>query len=135
MGGQGYGLMLIGRDIRVIASRFAWEVLQGHKMPRALEAAHHCNNPPCCNPWHIYAATRQQNVDDIVRAGRTTRGSRQANSKLTEADIPYIDTLYREGVPVRTIADVFHASTGAIYGAVLRHNWRHIPVAPEESLV
>jgi hypothetical protein len=31
---------------------------------------HHCDNPPCCNPWHIYPGTHQDNLDDVERRGR-----------------------------------------------------------------
>lgn len=32
---------------------------------------HQCDNPPCCNPWHIYPGTHQDNSDDMDRRDRT----------------------------------------------------------------
>jgi hypothetical protein len=51
------------------ASRVAWELHYGRPFPKGLDACHSCNNRPCCNPAHIYAGTRKDNVADAIRAG------------------------------------------------------------------
>jgi hypothetical protein len=33
-------------------------------------ACHHCDNPPCWNPDHIYAGNYQSNTDDMIARGR-----------------------------------------------------------------
>lgn len=35
---------------------------------------HTCNNPRCCNPFHLYAGTPQQNVQDSIAAGTFNGG-------------------------------------------------------------
>lgn len=32
--------------------------------------AHDCDNPPCCNPAHLFAATQAENLHDAARKGR-----------------------------------------------------------------
>lgn len=31
---------------------------------------HTCDNPPCCNPAHLYLGTAQTNVQDMIDRGR-----------------------------------------------------------------
>lgn len=71
----GHGrVMLDGR--RVSAARVAYELWYG---PAAedLFALHHCDNPPCVRPDHIYMGTQPENVADRDRRGR------HANAKKT----------------------------------------------------
>lgn len=44
-----------------------------HKGPIApgLDCLHECDNPPCCNPDHLWAGTQRENSLDMVSKGRT----------------------------------------------------------------
>lgn len=35
-----------------------------------LNVCHHCDNPPCINPMHLYAGTQSENIQDCVKRGR-----------------------------------------------------------------
>jgi len=34
------------------------------------DGCHRCDNPPCCNPAHLYVGTRKQNIADAVERKR-----------------------------------------------------------------
>lgn len=56
---------------------------------------HHCDNPCCCNPNHLYAGTKQDNSDDAKKRNRlwSAPGSQNPYSKLTESQVLDIRTL------------------------------------------
>ena len=61
----GYGHVLDG------AHRVALGIHLGRRLMSRVElACHHCDNPPCCNPVHLFAATHKENTEDARRKGR-----------------------------------------------------------------
>ena len=56
------------------ATRIAFEIGTGKKLGQNL-ACHHCDNPSCCNPDHIYPGTQKQNVADRENRGRSNNSS------------------------------------------------------------
>ncbi len=56
----------------------------------AEEACHTCNNPPCCNPRHIYDGDRSSNMKDKVMAGTSSESGRKEH--LTDDQLILIRT-------------------------------------------
>jgi hypothetical protein len=65
----GYGRIRRDRDTLVPAHRVAWEVSVG-QIPDGLSVLHRCDNPPCCNPSHLFVGTQKENAQDMVAKGR-----------------------------------------------------------------
>jgi hypothetical protein len=51
------------------AHRFSWTLTHG-SIPSTLLICHHCDNPPCVRPGHLFPGTAQDNVLDASRKGR-----------------------------------------------------------------
>ena len=75
MGDKGYGLVLIS------AHRLAYELAHG-PIPDGLLVLHKCDNPPCCNPEHLFLGTSADNTADKMRKGRHRNGATGKLNKL-----------------------------------------------------
>lgn len=68
-----YGRFWLRRKVHT-AHRWLLGELRGKPLvvkPIGLEdACHRCDNPPCCNPAHLYVGTRKQNLGDAVERSR-----------------------------------------------------------------
>jgi hypothetical protein len=69
-----YGNMVIGSRKdgsrkTVSAHRYAYEVFVG-KIPSGMWVLHHCDNPSCVNPDHLFLGDRQANINDREIKGR-----------------------------------------------------------------
>lgn len=49
-----------------------------------LEICHHCDQPFCVNPDHLFSGTHQDNVADCVSKNRQSKGNKLPQSVLTE---------------------------------------------------
>lgn len=69
---KGYGILSVGERDHARAHRFSYEEFKG-SIPKGKMALHHCDNPPCCNPEHLYVGTAKDNARDCAeRKSRDT---------------------------------------------------------------
>lgn len=96
------------------AHRAAWVLTYG-PIPEGLCVCHHCDNPACCNPDHLFLGTHTDNIADAAHKGRMNRGERNPNSKLTEEDVLDIHLMEATGKWSRKgLAEKYGVSQGTI---------------------
>lgn len=131
---KGYGAIGSGgkRGRTFAAHRLSWQIHFGLP-PLTLEVCHHCDNPPCVNPTHLFLGTHKDNMSDAQRKGRmtgprmATRGEANGAAKLTTAQVQYIRHLYTLGVASYVkLARQFQFSPSGIRHIIKRHTWKDI---------
>lgn len=68
-------------------ARAAWLIYRG-EIPDGMFVCHHCDNPLCVNPDHLFLGTVKNNKDDSMQKGRHARGEKL--SKVTEQEVRLI---------------------------------------------
>lgn len=86
----GYGMFRHKTKSRY-AHRVAWELFKG-EIPAGMCVLHNCDNPPCCNPNHLFLGSPKDNSMDMVLKGRSTAGEKHRKAKLTLAQVEAIRT-------------------------------------------
>ena len=123
-GKSGYGTMTFnGRSANV--HRLVCAATHGPAPSETHEAAHSCGNGHlgCCNPRHVRWATRAANALDMVEHGTSTRGEKNARSRLTLDQVRDIRKLRGTATPL-TIANRYGVSRWTIHSILYGKNWK-----------
>ncbi len=107
--------------------RIAW-MFAKRKIPKGLCVLHRCDNPPCCNPAHLFLGTKADNAHDRHRKGRTNaaRGEQQGGAKLTSADVILIRAACASGQRHKDIRARFGVSRSSVGLIANRVRWAHV---------
>lgn len=103
---QGYGYF------NFKPSRLAHRVvlmLKGVEIPEGMLVCHHCDNPSCVNPDHLFIGTHKDNSKDMMRKGRSLKG--RSHNKEVKPAIPLCELdiwlIQNVEAPATKIADWF----------------------------
>lgn len=122
---DGYGFFLVDGQTTSPA-RFAWEAING-LIPDGLNACHYCDNPPCCNPQHLFLGTQAENLADRNSKGRHAYGIRNGAAKLSDTTVRQARERHAQGWTFRTLAKEYGVDHRAIERAVKGETWKHVP--------
>jgi len=122
---KGYGVIR-NEDTMWLAHRVAW-VFENGPIPDGLDVLHSCDIPPCVNPGHLFLGTNMDNINDMLKKGRSPKGSNRPNAILTEDDVREIRHAYIPYlVTQQQLADKFGVSRGSIQDIINNQTWRHV---------
>ncbi len=146
---KGYGAFALTPQKQVRAHRMAWMLTHGN--PPKHNICHHCDNPPCCRPDHLFDGTHKDNADDRDRKGKGSgilaciqahkdgrvphaRGESVHNSKLTAEQVIEMRRLNRDqGLGCVKLGKLFGVSFGAASDIIHKEVWKHLPDPPPQS--
>lgn len=112
---DGYGVLVIGGKVWVLAHRLAW-VLKYGSIPEGQCVLHKCDNRICVNPEHLFLGDNLDNIEDRVNKNRTSHASRNVgelngNSKLSNEAM---NDIWLSSEPYKQIARKFGISMSNI---------------------
>ena len=126
-GCYGYGHIRDGsKDLK--AHRVAFTLSKG-SIPIGMNVLHHCDNPKCCNPDHLFLGTHADNAKDRKLKGRNGdhKGSANGRAKLTETDVLEIRELFAAGnTSFSALGRQFEVSNVMARNIILGKNWIHL---------
>ena len=138
---DGYGRFWVKR-IEYRTNRMAFWLRYGVD-PAEQDVCHRCDNPPCCNPAHLFLGTRAVNLADMRQKNRQATGDRHGLRRHPDAaakggQLPQTKLTVNQVVEIRTryaLGGVRQVDLAAEYGVdqanvsaiVLRKSWKHIP--------
>lgn len=129
------------------AHRVSYAAFNG-QIPKGLHICHKCDNPPCCNPAHLFAGTQKENIQDAVRKRRMAYGDRNwarkhpelvkrgevaGNSKLSDAQVLTIWSMTKWKIEDSEIAREFGISYATVGQIKLGKTWNHVTGEPKWS--
>jgi hypothetical protein len=137
---NGYGVMwLAPRRTAFFAHRLSYEMHFG-AFDEERFICHHCDNPKCVRPDHLFIGDAADNSHDMCQKGRqrngclvqkgtrsTRFGTRVNFAKLNEDKVFRIKRLMLKGVTAYRIAQWLGLTYGAISLIKKGKNWKHVP--------
>lgn len=124
---KGYGRLNIAREY-FKAHRLSYVFYKG-----ALTAplvCHHCDNPACVNPTHLFEGGHRENTQDSYNKNRRSHiiipsGEDTKKSKLTNNDVLSIRATY--GVLTQTeLAEIYGVTQACIWHILHGRTWKHL---------
>ncbi len=125
-------------------------------IPKGLCVCHHCDNPLCVNPKHLFLGTNRDNTQDAMRKGRLATGKRQGThthpesrafgikngnythpecrpcgekhgrAKLTAKEVVNVRCLCGSGTTQRAVAALYGVHQATISLIIRRKKWKSI---------
>lgn len=126
---HGYGKVAVtlddGKRADLLAHRIAWEREHG-PIPRGMFVCHHCDNPPCVRPDHLFLGTPKENTQDMRSKGRGSYGMNRWSARLSEDDVRAIRAALAQGIIGRALARQYGVAGTTISAIRTRTNWTYL---------
>ena len=127
--GTTYGFFWLNGKRNCRAHRVSWEIHFG-EIPEGMCVCHHCDNPKCVRPDHLFLGTMADNNKDMIKKGRGNVGAPgklNSSAKLTEKQVLEIRTLHQTGqMSQKNLGKMFNVTETNIVYIVKRKTWKNI---------
>ena len=95
-----------------------------------MKILHHCDNPPCWNPDHLFEGTLTDNMQDALAKGRlrfpNKRGEDHGQAQLTLDQVQQIKTLQHTGMRTIDIAHMLDQPYHRVWQIMRGRTWKHL---------
>jgi len=109
-----------------LAHRLSWFLFKGI-IPDGIDVCHHCDNPKCVNPNHLFLGTAKDNVKDCFSKNRKShKGEKHPGAKIKGQDVKEIFELRKNGWTHQKLADRFKLTQSTVNNILHRRLWKHI---------
>lgn len=133
----GYGKIDI-KGVKHPAHRVAYEEYVT-KIPKGLIVCHHCDNPACINPDHLFVGTHADNNKDMHEKGRDNHphSEKHCCAKLTEDDVRNIYSQRHRSRDVYGLASKFGVTDSTIQRIWRGKSWWRLisKINDEEAMI
>lgn len=103
----------------VQAHRFSAEYLKPYSLTKNDVVCHHCDNPICVNPDHLFIGTQTDNIRDMISKNRSP------HTKLTVDQVLAIREDCKT-LPTKIVKKKYNVSKGIVDNIKHRRTWKHI---------
>ncbi len=118
----GYGRFFAeGKTMR--ANRIVAGLHRGKMLTNDELACHKCDNPPCCNPDHIFVGTNLDNSTDCCSKQRQLRGEKHHSARMTPSKVA---TIRGSDKTIKELSKEFGVTWRAIWKIKQRISWKHV---------
>lgn len=110
----------------IVASRFAWFLEYGKVPPKHLFVCHHCDNPLCVRPDHLFLGTAADNTADMLRKGRAPKPRVIRNARRSSVKNLVRNEIRRmhdeDGWSMRRLSEFFGYEFSSVYRIIREPN-------------
>lgn len=123
---KGYGQFWDGERRRP-AHAYSFELFNGVLLGEFI-CCHHCDNPICVNPYHLFAGTVADNMRDMRDKGRRyqpdVKGENNGRAKLTRETVEELRRRFAAGESRASLSRAFGVCWTVIDYAVKGQSWK-----------